>query len=321
VVGLTEVLCRLHTIAKASRKLKSILKTNRPNLLILIDYPDFNIHIARTAKRFHIPVLYYISPQVWAWRKRRVRKIARRVDHMAVILPFEEAFYSGRGMRVDYVGHPLLDTRPDEADREQVIVKLGLNRGYPVVGLLPGSRKEEIKNLLPVMVNAVEILTRHYAGIRCLLPLAETIESELVQPFIEAAPVDIKVIQGGIYEVLSVCDVALVTSGTATLQTAIMGVPMAVVYKVSPLSYWMGKMVIKVPYISLVNLVAGEEVVSELIQDKVEPEGLAQEVLTLLEDDAVRENMVKKLRGVKEGLGRGGASEKTAAIALNMMRG
>jgi lipid-A-disaccharide synthase len=321
VVGFTEALYRLQTIAKASRKLKSILKTNRPDLIILIDYPDFNIHMARTAKRLHIPVLYYISPQVWAWRRGRVRKIARRIDHMAVILPFEEAFYRQRGMRVDYVGHPLMDTCPQEVDPEQVIRKLGLNRGYPVVGLLPGSRKEEIRNLLPVMVKAGEILMPHYPGIRFLLPLAQTIDSEFVQPFIDDTPVDIRVIKGDIYEVLSACNLALVASGTATLQTAIMGVPMVVVYKVSPISYWMGKIAVKVPYISLVNLVAGEEVVPELIQDNVVPERLARESITILEDDAIRGNMINKLRGIKEGLGRGGASEKTASIAVEMMRG
>ena len=320
VVGLTEALYRLQTIAKASRKLKSILKTNRPDLIILIDYPDFNIHIAKTAKRFHIPVLYYISPQVWAWRKGRVRKIARRIDHMAVVLPFEEAFYSHRGMRVDYVGHPLMDTCPQDLDPEQVVGTLELNRSYPVVGMLPGSRREEIRGLLPVMVKAGEILRRHYPGIRFLLPLAQTIDPEFVQPFIDHTTVNIRVIKRDIYEALSVCNLALVASGTATLQTAIMGVPMVVVYKVSPISYWMGKMIVKVPYISLVNLVAGEEVVPELIQDNAIPERLAKEALTILGDEAVREDMIEKLREVKEGLGRGGASEKTAAIAVDMMR-
>jgi lipid-A-disaccharide synthase len=320
VVGLTEAFSRLHTIAKASRKLKSILKRNRPDLLILIDYPDFNIHIARTAKRFHVPVLYYVSPQVWAWRKGRVSKIARRVDHMAVILPFEEPLYIERGMRVDYVGHPLLDSCPQQVDRGQVVKRLGLNEGYPVVGLLPGSRKDEIRNLLPVMVGTLEILARRYPNIQCLLPLAETIEPELIQSFIEHSAVEIKVTQVDIYEVLSVCDVALVASGTATLQTAIMGVPMVVVYRISPISYWIAKMVVKVPYISLVNLVAGEEVVPELIQHEVVPERLAQEALSLLDDRRARVGMINKLSRIKEGLGRGGASERTAAIALEMMK-
>jgi len=330
VVGVTEVLCRFHTIVRAVRKLKSLLKTNPPDLLILIDYPEFNLYIARIAKRFHVPVLYYISPQVWAWRVGRIRKIARRVDRMAVILPFEKEFYMKRGMQVDYVGHPVLDcgaasghhrdtigfkeTRSHECRNAESVIKC------PVIGLVPGSRTEEIRNLLPVMVDAVDNLKRHYGSVRCVLPLAHTIDPGFVQPFIRDASVDIEVLQGGIHEALDGCDMAFVTSGTATLETAIMEIPMVIVYKVSRVSYWVGKNVIKVPFIGLVNLVAGEKIVTELIQDKAVPESLADEALRILENDAVRESMKKKLSAVKESLGRGGASEKTARIALEMMR-
>jgi lipid-A-disaccharide synthase len=317
VVGLTEVLSRLHTIVRASKKLKSLLKDKRPELLILIDYPDFNIHIAGIAKRLQIPVLYYISPQVWAWRKRRVKKIARRVDRMAVILPFEEEFYRRRGMKVDYVGHPLLDAfEGKKTDHESVLSEFR----YPVLGLLPGSRKEEIRNLLPVMVEATGLLGRRYSDMRCVLPLAPTIDPEFVESFIHNSPVEIKVIQGDVHEVLSACDVALVASGTATLDAAIMGVPMVIAYKVSLISYWIGRMVIDVPHIGLVNLVAGEEVVPELIQHEVTAESLAREVEIIIEYREVRLKMIDKLKRVKEGLGKGGASERTAGIALEMMR-
>lgn len=323
VVGVTEALVRLRTIALARRKLKSILKNRAPDLLILIDYPEFNLNLAKAARRFRVPVLYYISPQVWAWRRGRVRKIARRVDRMAVILPFEEAFYRDRGMEVDYVGHPLMDVVEcgmRNAEYEIKYVASGATEiGRPVIGLLPGSRKEEIQNLLPVMVKSVEILGRRYRDIKCLLPLAETIDPEFVQSFLHNSVVEIKVIQGNIYEVLRRCHAALVASGTATLETAIIGVPMVIVYKVSPISYWVGRRVAKVPYIGLVNLVAGEKVVPELIQDEVSPERLAAEALNILEDDEVRKNMIKKLMGVKKTLGKGGASEKTAELALGMM--
>jgi len=321
VVGLTEVMYKLPTIIRASRKLKSILKKDHPDLLILIDYPDFNLHVARSAKRYHVPVLYYISPQVWAWRKGRVRRIARRVDRMAVILPFEEAFYRQRGVEVDFVGHPLLDFIPAEVNKAQVVVKLGVEDSQPVVGLLPGSRKEEVENLLPVMVKSAEILARAYPRIRCLLPLAKTIDIALVQSFIDNSSVEIKVVEDGLYDVLRVCDVVLVASGTATLETAIMGVPMVIVYKVSSLSYRVGKMIIKVPYIGLVNLIAGEEIVPELIQDEVIPDRLAHEALRILEDTGLRQGIIKKLQRIREGLGKGGASEKTAQIALDMMKG
>jgi lipid-A-disaccharide synthase len=320
VVGLTEAFFHLRTIVKARGKLKSVLKNNHPDLLILIDYPDFNIHIAGIAKRFHVPVLYYISPQVWAWRRGRVRKISRRIDRMAVILPFEQEFYRRHGLNVDFVGHPLLDAHPAKIDKKKVREKLGLDQGFPVVGLLPGSRKEEIKNLLPVMIDAAKILGGRYHGIRFFLQLAPTIKREFVQSFIKDTSVEIKIFQGDIYEVLSICDIALVASGTATLETAIIEVPMIIAYKVSPISHWTARRVVKVPHIGLVNLVAGEKVVPELIQDEVTPERLAHEALTILENDHVRENMVKKLRGVKKSLGKRGASKTTAKIAFEMMR-
>ncbi len=320
VVGLTEVFSKLRTIFSALKKLKSILKNERPDLLILIDYPDFNIHIAGTAKRFKVPVLYYISPQVWAWRRGRIRKIARRVDRMAVILPFEKDIYQGKPIAVDYVGHPLLDECPRDMIENRVSLKMGMDQGHPVVGLLPGSRKEEIRNLLPVMVDAAGNLKRRYPDLQCVLPLAPGIEQAFVQPFIDNSDVRITLFQGDIYKVFNICDVALVTSGTATLETAIMGVPMVIVYRVSPVSYWIGRMVIKVSNIGLVNLVAEEEVVPELIQADVTADRLAQEAVTILDDTEVREEMKKKLGLVREKLGKGGASEKTAGMALEMMR-
>jgi len=319
VVGLTEVFSKLRIIFRASRKLKSVIKNDRPDLLILIDYPDFNIHIAGTAKRFNTPVLYYISPQVWAWRTGRVRKIARRIDRMAVILPFEKDIYRDRPIQVEYVGHPLLDECPQNITKNQLALKMGMARGRPVLGLLPGSRKEEIRNLLPVMVDAAEILERRYPDLQCILPLAPGIDQSFVQPFFNNSDLSIKIFQGNIYEALSVCETALVTSGTATLQTAIMGVPMVIVYRVSPVSYWTVRFVIKVPYIGLVNLVAEKKIVPELIQGKMTAESLAQEALNILDNTEIREGMIRDLASVKEKLGQGGASERTANLALEMI--
>jgi lipid-A-disaccharide synthase len=236
---------------------------------------------------------------------------------MAVILPFEKEFYRERGMEVDFVGHPIMDALEFGTG---ALNPPSSNLSYPVVGLLPGSRRDEIRNLLPVMVKSVEILSRHYPDIWCPLPLAPTIDYEFIRSFIEDSPVKIKICQGDIFEVLRMCDVALVASGTATLETAVMGIPMVIVYRVSLLSYWVGRIVIDVPYIGLGNLVAGEKVVPELIQNEVTPEGLAHETLRILEDDRVRGNMIKKLREIKESLGGGGASERTAKIALEMMK-
>jgi len=319
VVGLTEVLSRVAAVTRAYRRVKTILRKDRPVLLILLDYPDFNLRLARAAKRFQVPVLYYISPQVWAWRKGRVETIRRCVDRMAVILPFEKDFYRERALHVEHVGHPLLEEIPMDLDREKVRTELGLLHAKPVIALLPGSRKEEVTNLLPVMIKAADRIRSRYEHLKCLLPRASTIPAELLDGLLKKSSLDVHVIQGEVYRVLKACDVALIASGTATLEAAILEAPMVIAYRVSFLSYWIGRMVIRVPFIGLVNVVAGEKVVPELIQGDVTPERLAQEAMDLLEHDDTRRNMVRKLRAVRETLGQGSASEKTARIALEMI--
>jgi len=320
VVGLAEIFGKLRIHIKAANILKSIFKRHRPDLLILIDYPGFNLHMARIAKKMNIPVLYYISPQVWAWRRGRVKKIAKRVDKMAVILPFEKAFFEKSGIDVEYVGHPLMDAFENSV--EKVNSTIGNPKSAiesPVVGLVPGSRREEIFNLLPVMIKAGEMLRVEYPRIRFILPLAGTISAEWLSRFLENTTLSIEVCREGIYNALSRCHMAFVTSGTATLDAAIMTVPMVVAYKAKRLTYEVGKRVIKVPYLGLVNLVAGEGVAPELIQDDVTPLKLAEAGKRFLTDGALRERTIGKLKMVKENLGRGGASERTARIAAGMM--
>lgn len=319
VVGLTEVFSRLATITRAYRRVKGILRTEPPALLILMDYPDFNLRLARTAKRYRVPVLYYISPQVWAWRKGRVETIRRYVDRMAVILPFEEGFYREKALPVDFVGHPLLEEIPKDLDRDRVRTELGLDQAGPVIALLPGSRKEEVLNLLPLMIQAGEKLRSRYNRLKCLLPRAPTIPADLIAGLLKKSSLDVQVISGDVYRVLKACDVALVASGTATLEAAILEAPMIIVYRVSFLSYWIGRMVIPIPFIGLVNWVAGERVVPELIQDALTPDRLAQEALDLLEHDDKRKDIQTKLRSVREKLGQGSASEKTGRIAMEMI--
>lgn len=319
VVGFTEVFSRLRVIRRAYLKLKSILRNENPDLLIVIDYPDFNLLLAGAARKFNVPVLYYISPQVWAWRPGRVKKIADRADRVAVILPFEQQFYRERGVAVDYVGHPLLDIVPDHLCKEEILQSLGLSDKGPIIGLLPGSRREEVTRLLPVMLSAAEALCRRQPGTACLIPLAPTIAPDLVHSLISGSSLPIRILDD-MYSVLAASDLVLVASGTATLEAAIMQVPMVVVYRVSPLTFWLGKMVVKVPFISLVNLIAGERIVPELIQGEVTPERLAQESEHLLGSGPQRESMVNRLKKLKEALGGRSASEKTAAIAVSMMR-
>ena len=323
VVGVTEVIPKLYSIARVSYRLKSILKRDRPGLLILIDYPDFNINLARTARQLDIPVLYYISPQIWAWRSGRIKKIASRVDKMVVILPFEKAFYLESGLDTEYVGHPLLDTIPSDLTRDKsgIVRDLGLEESSPIVGLVPGSRKEEIGHHLIPMIKTVEILSSHYPNLKCILPLAPTIPRVVVQEIIRRSYVEIKILpaDGNTLRGIGACDLALVASGTATLETAIMEVPMIIVYRVTPVSYWIGKKVVNVPYIGLVNLVADEEIVPELIQGEVNPRRLVEESLAILENPRKKETMIGRLKMVKERLGKGGATERTANIAMEMI--
>ncbi|MFC1885189.1 lipid-A-disaccharide synthase [Thermodesulfobacteriota bacterium] len=320
VVGATEALGKIRTIYRAAKEIKSRLKTDCPDLLILIDYPEFNIHIAHTAKKAKVPVLYFISPQIWAWRKGRVKKIVRRIDRMAVILPFEKAFYEERGVRVDYVGHPILDSMPVQSNREEFMKNKDLASTFPVIGLIPGSREEEVKRMLPPMIEAAEILSGRSSKIRCILSIAPTISPNLIRSILYNYHIKIDLCHSNIYDVLSVCHAAMVTSGTATLETALMGIPMVVAYKLSKLSYWVGRLVVDVPYISLANLIAGEQVVTELLQHDVTPERIAEEMSKLIYDNKTRDEMISKMRNIKSRLGEGGASRKTAEIAVEMVK-
>lgn len=322
VVGFTEVFSRSNIILKAYFKLRSILKNERPDLLILIDYPGFNISLAGAAKKFGVPVLYYISPQLWAWRSGRAKKISRRVDRMAVILPFEKEFYldMGTDMPVEYVGHPLMDQIPLDLNKDSIAKEFGINSGDTVIGLLPGSRNEEIKKLLPDMLGAAEIVSSRLENLKCILPVAPTISPDLIDRITVNSPLEIITTSKGVYPVLKVSDLAFVASGTATLETAIMGVPMIITYRISPLSFSIAKRVAKVPYAGLVNLVAGEEIAPELLQENVTPQIIADKSLEIL-DDIDRKTAIKdKLAVVKNSLGEPGASARTAKIAFKMLK-
>jgi lipid-A-disaccharide synthase len=320
VVGMTEALPKMRRIHQAMNALKRAFKNDPTDLVILIDYPGFNLNLAKKAHDSGIPVLYYIPPQVWAWREGRVKKIAKRVDRVAVILPFEKEFYSRYGVEVEYVGHPLLDDMELGSSMEQVREHLGIGDDqFPVLGLLPGSRNEEITRHLPPIMGAAEIISRTYPNLHCILPLAATVDEEIVKPYLENARVGITVRRANTKRVLGACDLALVASGTATLEAAITETPMVILYRVSFLTYVLSKLLAKVSHIGLVNLVAGREIVPELIQGNATDARLAEEGLSLLADRARREDMKENLRLVRGKLGQGGASERVAEIAGEMM--
>ncbi|MBE9592233.1 MAG: lipid-A-disaccharide synthase, partial [Proteobacteria bacterium] len=319
VVGMTEIVPKIRYIFRVSRELKQSLKVTPPDLLILIDYPGFNLHLAKKAHLLGIPVFYYIPPQVWAWREGRVRKIAKRVDRLAVILPFEKEFYRKHGLKAEYVGHPLLDISSLTSDKEEIKEHLDINHNRtPILGLFPGSRDEEIGSLLPEMIGAAEIISHDFPHLYCVLPLASTVKENVVTPYIKNAKIDIKVGRLDTKEVLKIADLALIASGTATLEAAIMETPMIIAYKVSFLSYMLGRFLIKVSNIGLVNLVAGNAIVPELIQGKATSLRLAEEALAILRNEALKRDMKEGLKLVHEQLGQGGASKKAARIAGEM---
>lgn len=319
VVGLTEVVVKLLSLIRIMHRLKTSLTTERPDLVILIDYPDFNISLARAARKAGIPVLYYISPQVWAWRKGRIATLRQCVDRMAVILPFEEQFYRDAGMDVTFVGHPLLDEVKRKYSRKEALNRFGLKDEAVTVGLLPGSRRSEVERLLPEMCRACRILEAKLSPLQFVLPLAGTLDIDLVRNILRQFPLHVNIIRDEIYDVIAVSDAAIVASGTATLETALLEIPMVVVYKVSALSYAVGRRVIHVDHISLANLIAGRTVVPELIQGEANPERIAAEVRTLLVHREKSNEMRAALAEVRGKLGMPGASQRTAQIAREML--
>ncbi|MBW2568694.1 MAG: lipid-A-disaccharide synthase [Deltaproteobacteria bacterium] len=316
VVGVSEVFLKLPAIFKGLATAKQILKGLRPDLLILIDYPDFNLRIAATAKKLGIPVLYYISPQVWAWRSGRVNKIEKLINRMAVILPFEEEFYRKHNVPVTFVGHPLLDH-----NSAAHIIANRKNDGAHVVGLLPGSRDGEVSRHLPVMLDAASIITKQIKKIKFIISVAPSVKRKQIEDVIKKynGTVDFEFVTKSVAEVCSQCSLVIAASGTVTLEVAITGTPMIIIYKMSSLSYRLGKIMISVKNIGLVNLIAGREIVPELLQSKASPENIADTAVAMLNDPSGLERMSNELHGIRDLLGGPGASKRVADIALGML--
>lgn len=319
VVGLTEVFSKLSTFLKVIKILKNKLDALKPALVILIDFPDFNLNIvARQAKKRNIKVFYYISPQVWAWRKGRIKQIKKLVDKMAVILPFEGDLYAENNYPVNYVGHPLVDIVRVNISQGEARRKLGLSEDKTTIGLLPGSRTAEIKSLLPEMMQAARILKKNIKNVQFVLPKADTLDAAIINEIISKYDIEIKIIAGRTYEAISCCDLAVVTSGTATLETGLLGVPMIIVYKVSLLSYLIGRLVINVKNIGLVNIIAGKTVVPEFIQKAANGRQIAAEALAILEIERY-EQIKKELSAISAKLGNPGAAARAAKNACEMI--
>ncbi len=319
VVGLFEVLAHWSDIQAALKTLRAALATRRPDLLVLIDYPEFNLKLAETAKALGITVLFYVSPQVWAWRPKRIHKIGRRIDHMAVIFPFETDLYRQAGIPVTYVGHPLAQRVRASVDRETALRQFGLDNRLKTVALMPGSRSSEIKRLLPILLAAAGEIRRRMSGVQFVLPAAPTLDAGELQQKVHASGLSIPVIQDRTYDVVSASDIAITASGTATLEVALLQVPMIVVYKVSALSYAILKRLITVPHIALANIVAGRKIVPELIQSEATAAKIAAEAVRLLSDTAYYQHIRHDLAAVQQNLGQQDGIAGVAGLTLKLL--
>lgn len=320
VVGILEVFSHLQDIREAMRILEQRLQRNPPKLLILIDFPDFNLMIAKKAKRLNVPVFYYISPQVWAWRSGRLKKIAGLVDRMAVILPFEKDFYARKGMDVDFVGHPLMDSVQPEMTRKEFLTSQGISPESKVVGILPGSRKKEVNKMLPTFLEAARMLSAACKDVAFLCPLAPSLSmDDLRENGLDDASLQIKVVTGNRYDLMASCDAAIAVSGTVTLELAILNVPMVVAYRIAPITHFFGSRLIKVQYAALANLIADREVVPEFLQKDMTPDNIYQALSSIIMDEDTNRSIKQDLKNVCNQLGGPGASKRAAAIAISML--
>lgn len=325
VVGLAEIARSLPMFRRVFQDLISAAKDNEPDAVILVDFPDFNLKLAKSLKKQGLRVIYYISPQFWAWRKYRVETVRKYVDLMITILPFEKDWYARQGIEnVEYVGSPVAREVHATGSKDEFCGRHGLDPGKPIVTLLPGSRNKELTRILPLMLETAARMAEKDAGIQfviALAPIRQVSEAKTVVENIEkrGLPVVLKIIHGETYDAVSAADAAAVTSGTATLETGILGTPMAIVYKTSPLNYKLLRPLISVEHFGLINLIAGERLAKEFIQNDFTPENLAQELFRLL-DPKENEAMRARLKEVTDKLGHGGASRRAAEVILETLR-
>lgn len=309
VVGIIEAVRHLAEVRRTFKKAAGTLISRKPDILVLIDYPDFNISLAKKAKSAGIPILYYVSPQVWAWRRRRVKKIASLVDRMAVLFPFETDYYKGTGLPCEFVGHPIAETIGIQGTKEDLKKSLGLDPAKGVISLLPGSRPNEIFRHQMIMKEVAEKIHREFPGMQTVIPL--TAESRLSESF----PDYVKIIRGRTTDVIACSEASAVASGTATLETALAGTPMVVFYKVSPVSFLLAKLLVKVKFISLVNILSGKMVVLELLQEEATPDRIFSELQKILTDSAYREGIVDSLKKIRETMQGKRTSRRVALMA------
>ncbi len=319
VVGILEVFGKIGLLYNVFKKIKNEIFSGQYSALILIDYPTFNMILACLASKQRIPVFYFIAPQIWVWGKSRIKLLARTVNRMFVILPFEEKIYKHEGMDVEFVGHPFLDRIKTTMDKEEASKKFCLNKNQKIIGLLPGSRSQEIKTLFPVMLDSARKIKMEIPSVQFVLPLAKTVKKDEISGQISESGLDIKVIEDFTYDAISIADLLIVASGSVTLEAAVLKKPMVIIYKLNYITYLLARLICHIHIIGLVNIIAGKEVVPELHQDNVTSDNITAWVLKAVKDRKYYEEVKQELAKIELLLGKKGASQTTAKGIINYL--
>ncbi len=316
-VGVIEILGELPHFINIYRTLAKEIATGGYDAAILVDYPTLNLRLAKLCKRAGCPVFYFISPQIWAWRKGRIKEIRQTVSRMFVVLPFEEVLYKEAGVDAEFLGHPFADVVRPSMEKDEALNEFGVDPGKKVIGLLPGSRKNEVQSLLTVMLAAAKEIQKELADCQFLLPVADSIDPDLIRQQLKGSPLNVRLVNGKAYDVMNCSDFLIIASGSATLEAGILGCPMVIVYKLNPLTYWLSQILVNVKMFGLVNIVAEELVVPELLQGQVTAENIAKEALVVLKDPEKQQAIRSRLLKIKTSLGEPGVLGR---VALSISR-
>jgi len=316
VIGIVEIIKSLPKLFRLRDSLAELMERERPDVLVIIDYHGFNIRLARIAKKKGIPVISYICPKVWAWGRGRAKEVAETVEKVAAIFPFEVDVYQEAGANVEFVGNPLLDIVQTTMSKSEAYEFFGAQPEKPVVMLLPGSRQQEIINLLPVMLTAAEKIVQELPDCQFFLPVASTISREMLMQIINSHNVEVTLTDKNTYDLMNIATMGIAASGTVTLEAALLKLPTVIIYKVAAISYFIGKLVVKIPYISLPNIIAGRKILPELVQSLATADNVALEALPILLDPNVRGTMINDLIEMRQKLGTTGAVQRVAQEVL-----
>jgi len=319
IVGFQEILGKYSQLKKRFNTIAEIIRKQNPACFIPIDYPGFNLRLSSIAKREGVPVYYYISPQVWAWGRNRVKKIARNVEEIITILPFEKDFYSQWGIEAHFVGHPLLDMVKPTLSKQEAFSYFSLSNSHPLIGILPGSRWEEVKTNFPLMLEASKVISAKIPQLQFAVLLSPNISEDKIRPVMREKGLDFPLVKDKSYDFMNICDLLISASGTATLEGTILEKPMVIMYKLATFSYPISKLLLKSPYIGLANVIAGKEIVPEFLQWQASRENIARETISILEDKNRRERMIQDLVQVHKSLGEEGASGRAAEFILKKL--